>query len=71
MPATGTFIQMSAESGRAAMLDSCQNLEMLAGEPLAAALDEFLSRGADDIGHLQWWPAHLFVPGRRAFLPSG
>ena len=68
MPATGTFIQMTAECSGATALDGCQNFAMLASEPLAAAFDEFLSRGADEIGHLQWWPAHLFAPGRLAFL---
>ncbi len=55
----GTLIQMPAESGRAATGDCPQNLQMLAGEPMSAALDELLPRCADDIGHLQRWSAHL------------
>ncbi len=57
--ALGTLIQMPAESGRATALYSCQGLQMLAGEPLSAAFDELLPGCADDIGHLQRWPAHL------------
>ena len=71
MPATGTLIQMPAERGRAAAFDGCQDLAVLAGEPVAAALEEFLSRDADEIGHLQRRPAHLFVLRRFIFLPSG
>ncbi len=70
MPAAGTLIQMSTEYGGAAALDSRQDLEMLPAEPGAAALDEFLSRGADEIGHLQGWSMHLGVSGRLVFLPS-
>jgi hypothetical protein len=55
----GTLIQMPAESGRAATGDSSQDLQVLAGEPMAAAFDEPLPRCADDIGHLQRWSAHL------------
>ena len=68
IPAAGTFIQMTAECSRAAALDGCQNFEMLASEPLAAAFDELLSRGADEIGHLQGWPTHLRIPVRLAHL---
>ncbi len=68
MPATGTRIQMSAERSRATTLDGCQDLAVLVGKPLAAAFDEWLSCSADEIGHLQGWPAHLCVPGRLAFL---
>jgi hypothetical protein len=68
MPAAGTFIQMSTQGGGATALDGCQDLEMLPAEPGAAALDEFLSRGADEIGHLQGWSMHLGVSGRLVFL---
>ena len=49
MPASGTLIQMPAEGGRAAAFDGCQDLAVLAGEPVAAAFDEVLSRDADEI----------------------
>jgi hypothetical protein len=41
---------------------------MLPGKPVAAARDEFLSRGVDEIGHLQGWSIHLGVSGRLVFL---
>jgi hypothetical protein len=68
MPAAGTLVQMSTECGGAAALDGRQDLEMLPGEPVAATLDEFLSRGADEIGHLQGWSVHLGVPRGLVFL---
>ena len=43
---------MAAESGGPAAFDRVKNLHMLRGDPLAAAFDERLPRGADDIGHL-------------------
>ena len=54
-----------------AALDRRQDLAMLTGEPVTAALDEFLSRGADQIGHLQGWSTHLGVRRRFVFLPRG
>jgi hypothetical protein len=44
---------------------------MLPGEPVTAALDEFLSRGADQIGHLQGRSTHLGVPRWFSVLPQG
>jgi hypothetical protein len=29
------------------------------GNPLAASFEEGISRGADEIGHLERWSAHL------------
>ena len=40
---------------------------MLPREPPAAPLDECVSRGADEIGHLQWRPRHLLVLCRLDF----
>jgi hypothetical protein len=34
-------------------------LHMLPADPLAASFDEGISRGADEIGHLERWPANL------------
>ena len=53
IPAAGTLIAVPAECGGAATLDGRQDLAMLGGQPGAAAIDEFLSRHADEIGHLQ------------------
>src|SRR5579864_1851510 len=39
------------------------------GEPSPAAIEERVLRGADDIGHLQRWPRHLFGAGRTS-LPG-
>jgi len=47
MPAAGTLIEMPAERGRAATLDRAEHLHMRPRNPLAAVLDELLSRGAD------------------------
>jgi len=62
---------MPAQDGGAAALDRRQDLAMLAGEPVTATLDEFLSRGADQIGHLQGWSSHLGVRRWFVFLPRG
>jgi len=34
---------------------------MFPTEPVAISFDERLSRSADDIGHLEKWPAHLLA----------
>ena len=69
MPATGALIQVPTQDGGAAALDRRQDLAMLPGEPMTAVLDEFLSRGADQIGHLQGWSTHLGVRSWFVFLP--
>lgn len=70
MPAAGTFIEMAAERGGAAAFDRSQHFHMRPGNPLTAVLDESISRGADQIGHLKRRPFHLFVPRRVALLRS-
>ena len=40
---------------------------MLPGDPFTASFDECVSRSADQIGHLQRWPAHLLVLWRFVF----
>src|SRR6266513_3148953 len=37
---------------------------MFPTEPVAISFDERLSRSADDIGHLEKWPAHLLLVRR-------
>ena len=61
MPAAGALIEMAAEGGGTTPRNGQQHFEMLPAEPLAASFDECVSRSADQIGHLQRWPAHLFV----------
>jgi hypothetical protein len=63
IPATWTLIEMAAESSGPAALDRFQDLNMLSSDPLAAAFDERLPGGADNIGHLHGWPVHLWLPG--------
>ena len=36
-----------------------QHFDMLPTEPVAISFEESSSRVADEIGHLQRWPAHL------------
>ena len=50
---------MIAEIRCAATLDRSQNFQMLPCDPVAAIFDEAFSNGADNIGHLEWWPLHL------------
>ena len=39
-----------------------QHFDVLPAEPLAVSFDEGSSRVANEIGHLEGRPAHLFVP---------
>jgi len=50
-----------AKIGCTTALDRSQNFQMLSCDPVAAIFDEALSNGADNIGHLDWRPVHLFV----------
>ena len=68
MPATGTLIEMAAERGGAAAFDCPQHFHMCPGNPPAALLDELISRGADQIGHLQRRPFHLFASHQVVWL---
>ena len=70
MPAPKALIHMPTERGRAAALDGPQHFHVRPGKPLAAALDEFVSSGADQIGHFQRRPVHLAVPRRVVFLEN-
>src|SRR6266436_7734748 len=67
MPAAGAFIEMAAECGGATPRDGQQHFDMLPAEPLAISFDEGSSRGADEIGHLEGRPAHLFLQCRPVF----
>jgi len=61
MPAAGAFVKMTTECGGTAPLNGPQHFDMFPTEPMAISFDENLSRSADDIGHLQRWPAHLLL----------
>ena len=67
MATAGTLIDMAAERGGAASLDSEHHLDVQPGEPTRMTVNESLPCGAYDIGHLQQWPGHLAVQ-RRIFL---
>jgi hypothetical protein len=59
MPAASALIEMAAECGGATPHNGQQHFDVLPGDPLAASFDKCVSRGADEIGHLERWPAHL------------
>src|SRR6266702_6078791 len=61
MSAASALIEMSAERGGATPRNGQQHFDMLPGDPLTASFDECVSRSADEIGHLEGWPVHLFV----------
>ena len=62
MPATGALVEMTAECSGTTPGNGPQHFDVLPAEPLAISFDESSSRGADEIGHLEGRPAHLFVP---------
>ena len=61
MPAASAFIEMPAEGGGTTPHNGQQHFDMLPTDPLTASFDECVSCGADEIGHLKRWPAHLLV----------
>jgi hypothetical protein len=64
MSATGAFIEMTAKCGGTATLNGPQYFHVLPTKPVAVLFDEHLTRSADDIGHLERWPAHLLLVWR-------
>ena len=62
MSAASAFIEMAAECGGATPRNGQQHFDMLPTNPLTVSFDECVARDADEIGHLEGWPAHLFVP---------
>ena len=60
MPAIGALVDVTAQHGRAAANDGSQDLQVQSSEPIPAALVERGSGCADQVGHLQRWPRHLF-----------
>ena len=71
MPATGPFIEMTAECGGTTTRYGQQHFDMLPADPLTVSFDEGSSGAADDIGHLEWWPAHLRLLRRFVFQLQG
>jgi len=71
MSAASAFIEMPAEHGGATPRNCQEHFDMLPGDPLTASFDECVSRSADQIGHLQRWPVHLFVLRRPVFELEG
>ena len=59
--AVSALIEMPAQGGGATAHDGPQHFEVLPVDPSAAAFDECASRGANQIGHLERWPIHLFA----------
>ena len=56
MPAGGTLIHVAAECGGSAAQDRGEDSQMEPRQPFAAAIEEGISRCADNIGHLQGRP---------------
>ena len=61
MPATGAFVEMTAECGGTTPRNGPQHFDVPPAKPMAVSFDESISRSADDIGHLQRRPAHLLL----------
>ena len=57
--AGGAFIEVSAQSGRAAALDGSEHFQMEAIEPVPVTFDELATCTTNYIGHLQRWPAGI------------
>src|SRR5260370_27011879 len=66
MSATGTLIEMTTEGGGTTPANGQQYFDVLPTEPVAISFDEGISRGADQIGHLQRGPGHQLLLRRRA-----
>src|ERR1700726_3708762 len=60
MTAAGTLIEMTAECSGTTARNGQQHFDLLPAEPLAVSFDESSSCAADEIGHLEGRPAHLF-----------
>src|SRR5262249_58370137 len=58
MATARALIEVAAEYGGAAGSNGAQHFDVLPADPLAASFDECFSCGADQIGHLEGWPAH-------------
>ena len=61
MSAAGALVEMTAEGGGATVPDGQQHLHVFPAEPVAISFEECVTGSADQIGHLEGWPAHLGV----------
>jgi hypothetical protein len=61
MSAAGALIEMPAECSSTTPANGQRHFDMLPTEPVTISFGEGISRGADQIGHLQRWPGHLFL----------
>jgi hypothetical protein len=59
MAASGTSIQMAAESRGTAVPDGAQHFQLWPGQMSPVLFDEAVARNADDVGHLEGGPVHL------------
>ena len=66
MPTTGALIDMAAQCGRTTPRNGQQHFDVAPTNPRAVLFDELSSRVTDEIGHLEWWPAHLLLVWRLA-----
>jgi hypothetical protein len=62
MPAARALVEMPAKGSSATPPNGQKHLDVLPANPVATPFDECVACDADEIGHLQRWPAHLFVP---------
>ena len=62
---------MTAQCGSTTPRDGQQHFDVLPTNPRAVSFDEVSSRGTDEIGHLEWWPAHLLLVWRLACERQG
>src|SRR5205807_582619 len=67
MPAAGALIEMTAECSGTTPRNGPQYFDVLPAEPLAISFEEGRSCAADEIGHLEGRPAHLFLQCRPVF----
>ena len=61
MSAANALVEMLAKGSSAAPRHGQNHFDVLPANPLAVPFDECVTRDADEIGHLQRRPAHLFV----------
>src|SRR6202022_693189 len=61
VPPVGALIEVPAQGSGATARDGAQHLEVLPSDPFTAAFDEGASCCANQIGHLEWRPVHLFA----------
>jgi hypothetical protein len=52
---------MTAQCGSTTARNGQHYFDVAPTNPRAVLFDESGSRGTDEIGHLEWWPAHLLL----------